>query len=118
MSKANTIGIVSFFALLSIALSIGNLQAQESCVVPTFPNVAIYPQGWHSIGVSDVTVDPGGGVDLTLSWGCQPYSWSVTGNGFSLLKSTTASYTEANRLIADSSSCGSATVTELPCPWR
>lgn len=112
MSKATSIGILSFIAVLLTLSGANSLQAQEYCVVPTFLSGVTYPVGWHPTAVSGVTVAPGGDVDLSVNFGgqpCPPFTWVlVNGNGFSLENTTTE--VGANTLIAGASACGSATV--------
>lgn len=46
---------------------------------------------------------------ITVDDGCGPFSWSVSGTGYSFAQPKTAS--RSNTLIADGSACGTATIT-------
>ncbi|MCK4826426.1 hypothetical protein KA005_62360, partial [bacterium] len=46
---------------------------------------------------------------ITVDDGCGPFSWSVSGTGFSFAQPNTTS--RSNTLITDGSACGSATIT-------
>ncbi len=50
-----------------------------------------------------------GSVTISVIGGTPPYSWSVSGTGFSLAESQTTGL--SNTLFADSNACGSSTIT-------
>jgi len=58
---------------------------------------------------SDETVDREGEATIIVIDGCGPFSWEVSGTGFTLAAASTDSRT--NTLIADGTACGSATIT-------
>ena len=41
-----------------------------------------------TISSSETTIDPGSGVTVSVTGGCTPLTWSVSGKGYSLLDST------------------------------
>jgi RHS repeat-associated protein len=47
-------------------------------------------------------IDQNSSIPINVIGGCPPYTWSVSGNGFSLI---------GNTLFADDTACGSATIT-------
>ncbi len=54
------------------------------------------------------------GVDISDSTGLGgPYSWSVSGTGFTMANATTTG--TANTLITDATACGTATITIIGC---
>lgn len=62
---------------------------------------------------SDDEISGGETADLVVTGGCGIYSWSVSGEGYSLNSNETES--GANSLHADGSACGSATITVTSC---
>ena len=79
---------------------------------PTFTGNHNYPSGWFPEFQYDPNnpdeIDRNNSVALKVIGGTQPYTWSVSGNGFSLPNSTTA---RTNTLSADDTACGTATIT-------
>jgi len=78
------------------------------CVCATEDDVA------YDTTNSDEMIDQGiVGTDATatiiVTDGCGPFSWEVSGTGFTLAAASTTSRT--NTLIADGTACGSATIT-------
>ena len=72
------------------------------------PDVAV---SWNT-DLSAETIAPGDPtttVDIFVKDGYGPYSWEVSGTGFTLGAATTSGV--ANTLIADSTACGPATIT-------
>ena len=58
---------------------------------------------------SDETVDQSNTATVIVTGGCTPFSWEVSGTGFTLVAASTAGRT--NTLIADGTACGAATIT-------
>ena len=54
-------------------------------------------------------MDQNSDIEIGVIGGIPPYSWSVSGSGFSLSQSQTVSV--SNTLNADSTACGAATIT-------
>jgi hypothetical protein len=54
------------------------------------------------------TIARNASITIYCLGGCYPYTWSVSGTGFSIPASTTAS---SNTLSADGTACGTATIT-------
>ena len=65
------------------------------------------PFGWPDSNPD--TMGQSDSVAITISGGCAPYSWSVTGSGFTLGSATTSG--ASNTLITDGSACGPGNVT-------
>lgn len=63
----------------------------------------------YSDAGSDDTIDRNGVAVITVTDGCPPYSWVVTGTGFGFTKAATA--VKTNTLTADNTACGTATIT-------
>ena len=70
------------------------------CIIPTVSEEVNYqsenPNCWcynhePAIDKSSETITPGGSINLWVDseGACTPYSWSVSGNGYSLSKATT-----------------------------
>lgn len=89
--------------------------------VPTVPPptievvcVDVTPVSWN-VGASAKTITtPGSGtneVQVLVVPGTAPYVWSVLGIGFSLLEEGVFTDNFANTLYADSTACGTATIT-------
>lgn len=114
MEKANYTRSLLVISVILIVLHAGVLFAQEGCFVPTVPSIVEYPEGWSDgcpIQSTSGTIERNGYVDLALDSGCapcSPYTWSVSGKGFSLTNAVTE--TPSNRLRASSISCGVASV--------
>ena len=72
-----------------------------------------YPSGWFPEFQYDPNnpdeIDRNNSVTISVIGGFPPYTWSVSGNGFSLSLDETEGL--SNALYADSTSCGSATIT-------
>ncbi|TES91812.1 MAG: hypothetical protein E3J94_03305, partial [Desulfobacteraceae bacterium] len=90
-------------------------QSQEGINVPTIPNQ------YTPLPVPELQFDPSNpdeiarnsSIPINVIGGCPPYTWSVSGNGFSLAESQTQEL--SNTLIADSTACGAATITVTGC---
>jgi hypothetical protein len=70
--------------------------------------------GWD-YETSAVQVNPGNECIVAVTGGphCGPFTWSVSGTGFSLEATETDS--PANVLVADETACGTATITVTSC---
>jgi len=84
---------------------------------PTITGVYNYTDSWFSNfqfypGNPD-EIDQNDAIIISIIGGCSPYTWSVSGNGFSLAESQTTGLT--NTLIADDTACGTATITVTGC---
>jgi len=73
-----------------------------SCICEETPNVA------YDDANSDDTIDRNGTATIVVKDGCPPFSWSVSGTGFSIPASTDG---RTNTLSADETACGTATIT-------
>jgi len=73
-----------------------------SCVCEETPNVA------YDDANSDDTIDRNGTATIVVKDGCPPFSWSVSGTGFSIPASSEG---RTNILSADDTACGTATIT-------
>jgi RHS repeat-associated protein len=90
-------------------------QSQEGINVPTIPNQYTplpAPELQFDPGNPD-EIDPNSSISINVIGGCSPYTWSVSGNGFSLQESQTTGLT--NTLITDEGACGTATITVRGC---
>jgi len=71
-----------------------------------------YPSGWFPEFQYDPNnpeeIDRNSSVEISVIGGFPPYTWEVSGTGFSVLSSTTY---RMNTLSADNTACGSATIT-------
>lgn len=87
-----------------------------SCVVPTVPGNASNIAKWVLAPVlyaSSDTAERQEEVDAWVDcqgWGSPPFTWTVTGTGFSLSKARTYSDQETNVLSAGGTACGSAII--------
>ena len=79
---------------------------------PTFSGNSTYPPGWFPEFQYDPNnpdeIDRNNSVAIKVIGGFPPYTWQVSGNGFSIPSSTTV---RTNTLSADSTACGAATIT-------
>ena len=95
-------------ALISVCMTdpCGNVcceDAEVTCKVCP-PEVVM---SWAS--AADLTIARNTSVEVRVADGLGPYTWSVTGTGFSMLHPTTAGV--INEVVADNTACGLATVT-------
>jgi len=90
-------------------------QSQEGINVPTIPEeYTPLPEPELQFDPSNPDeIDRNSSISINIIGGCPPYTWSVSGNGFSLQESQTTGLT--NTLIADGTACGSATITVTGC---
>ena len=85
-------------------------QGQEGINVPTIPNQ------YTPLPVPELQFDTNNpdeiarnsSIPINVIGGCSPYTWSVSGNGFTLTNATTNGLT--NTLNADTKACGRATI--------
>ena len=80
------------------------------CVEFTYPSSCstVTPVSFRAYGVNPETIIRSNSVTLTVQDGLGPYTWSVSGTGFSIAALTSGT---SNSLIADGTACGTATVT-------
>ncbi|KKL91355.1 hypothetical protein LCGC14_1895540 [marine sediment metagenome] len=80
---------------------------------PTFPCPPECTLAWNEGFSAETITTPGVGgqneVSIGVTGGTPPYTWSVSGTGFSLEFTTTTSGN--NTLYADDTACGTATIT-------
>jgi len=93
-------------------LNLSGAMGQEGCIVPTIPKnvegIETYlALQWNP--TNPKTIDRNSEVTISVIGGFAPYSWSVSGNGFTLGVSKTTGL--QNTLYADDNACGAATVT-------
>jgi hypothetical protein len=79
---------------------------------PTVTGDYTYPPGWfpefqYNPNNPD-EIDRNSSVEISVIGGTPPYTWQVSGNGFSIPSSTTD---RTNTLSADDTACGAATIT-------
>ena len=70
--------------------------ANSQCAITTVPKEVTYPADWISrpIVKSSGVIPPGGEITMSLGsegWGCSPFTWSVSGEGYTLDKTVTKS---------------------------
>jgi len=79
---------------------------------PTFTGNHNYPSGWFPEFQYDPNnpdeIDRNSSVTISVIGGTSPYTWSVSGTGFSIPSSTTD---RTNALSANNLACGSAAIT-------
>jgi len=75
---------------------------RAECDCETKPDVA------YDDDNSDDTIDRNGTATIVVKDGCPPFSWSVSGTGFSIPASSEG---RTNILSADDTACGTATIT-------
>ena len=86
---------------------------------PTVTGDHNYTENWHSEvqfqydPSSPDEINKNSAITIKVIGGCSPYTWSVSGAGFTIADATTASF--SNTLYADGTACGSATITVIGC---
>lgn len=80
------------------------VNCEECECIGSDPDVYSTDEEVARLGTENMWVDSGG-------LACPPFTWTVSGTGFSLSKATTDSDMEINVLSADGTACGSATIT-------
>lgn len=86
---------------------------------PTFTGDHNYTENWHPElqfqydPSNPDEIDRNSSISLNVIGGCSPYTWSVSGTGFTLDEEITTGLT--NTLNADGAPCGSATITVTGC---
>ena len=85
--------------------------SQESVVGSTLPEDYQYDLSWLYYWNPDnpEEIDSNSSIPISVIGGFPPYTWHVSGNGFSL--SLYKTEVPSNTLIADSTACGAATIT-------
>jgi hypothetical protein len=85
--------------------------------IPTVTGDHNIPENWNPGLQFDPSIPdeiaPNSSIPINVIEGCSPYTWSVSGNGFSLAESQTTGRT--NTLIADDTACGTATIIVTGC---
>lgn len=77
-------------------------EEEEDCCSPSPPSFT-----WDSS--SDDTILKNDSASVTVSGGCSPFSWQITGTGFSLGAAQTTG--RSNSVNTDGTACGSASIT-------
>jgi len=125
MLKLKTIVNVLLFLTISICLhsidtSIAGTcdEIESSGSTSTATGDHDYSENWNTAPELDPSIPeeiaPDSSIPLTVSGGCAPYTWSVSGTGFTL--ETEGEPTgPINTLYADGSACGAATITVIGC---
>jgi hypothetical protein len=76
-----------------------------------------YSNNWNTAPVLDPNIPdeiaPNSSIPISVTRGCYPYTWSISGQGFTLAESVTKGLT--NTLNSDGTSCGTATITIIGC---
>ncbi len=123
MLKQKIIKVCFFTVMIAFHLCLNSLLLAGDCAdkdgitqTPTPPGNAEYTEDWRSqyrptIYASDDEIDPEGTITLYADSGgtaCPPYSWSVSGTGYSLDKNETDNDLETVTLTAPASTgtCG------------
>jgi len=112
-----------------VMFSIGILSGYQGWIIPEpiisniDPEAATptIPEEYTPLPESELQFDPSNpdeiarnsSISIKIIGGCSAYTWSVSGNGFTLDSSTTTGLT--NTLYADDTACGSATITVTGC---
>jgi hypothetical protein len=71
-----------------------------------FPKIQFDPSNKQQLDRNNI-------ITIKIIGGCSPYTWSVSGNGFSLQESQTTGL--SNTLIIDGTACGTGTITVTGC---
>ncbi|MFH1487385.1 MAG: hypothetical protein ABII06_00625 [Pseudomonadota bacterium] len=94
MTSEKWIKIFSPVLFLSLLLSANGFASQgATCQMSTLPKIVTYQPDWFGnpkTFSSSETVVPGGTLELYVNsggFGCSPYTWEVTGTGYTLDKS-------------------------------
>lgn len=126
--KIFTLCLLWMILVLSSCINL-SAHANDSCpiTIPTASGNATVPNNWHNTCVSSPIVwnDPGSDDTIARNSSCTvavtdelgkggPYSWSVSGNGFSLKKDPPSNGL-TNTLYANGTACGTATITVTDC---
>ncbi len=113
--KISKIGLMILTSVFCLFLS--GVAAEKECWDslgggPTFTGNHNYPSGWFPEFQYDPNnpdeIDRNSSVEISVIGGFPPYTWQVSGNGFSIPSSTTDG---TNTLSADGTACGTATIT-------
>lgn len=113
--KISKIGLMILTSVFCLILS--GVAAEKECWDslgggPTFTGNHNYPSGWFPEFQYDPNnpdeIDRNSSVEIKVIGGTPPYTWEVSGTGFSIPSSTTG---RTNTLSADDTACGTATIT-------
>jgi hypothetical protein len=100
------------------SISGGCDEEASSGSTPTFTDDYNYTDNWNTSPELDPSIPeeiaPNSSIPLTVSGGCSPYTWSVSGTGFTL-ENEGQPTGATNTLYADGTACGSATITVTGC---
>jgi len=106
IQKTVTVGFFALVMLLSFSTFV--IADCERCQTQSGDvDCSDKPVKWAKGNPEEIA--PGGTKKIAVKCGTSPYTWSVSGAGFSLADSQTAGIT--NDLIADATACGLATIT-------
>lgn len=118
MLKVTIPKIVLTIFMLVFSLHLSGLTVAEECWDgegggPTFTGNHTYTPNWHPAFQYDPNnpdeIDRNNTVAISVIGGFSPYTWQVSGNGFSLSLNETE--VPSNALYANDTACGSATIT-------
>ena len=103
--------LTSFFCLHFTGLTVADECWNSEGGGPTFTGNHNYPSGWFPEFQYDPNnpdeIDRNSSIEISVIEGFPPYTWQVSGTGFSIPSSTTD---RTNTLSADDTSCGAATI--------
>ena len=118
MLKVTIPKIVLMIVISVFCLHLSGVAAERECWDfedggPTFSGNYTYPPGWFPAFQYDPNnpdeIDRNSSVTIRVIGGFPPYTWQVSGNGFSLSEGQTQGQT--NTLNANDTACGTATIT-------
>ncbi|MBW2440980.1 MAG: SprB repeat-containing protein [Deltaproteobacteria bacterium] len=102
-------------AVISVVLLLAVAESGAFCPVSFFPgDVACDAQGefgWIGPYHQGATVSPNSQINVSVTGGCPPYTWSLSGSGYWLVNDFT--YNEDNTVYTDSDIACSATISVL-----
>ena len=104
--KTPLLFLIFIFCLLISSNTSANL---GFCPVSTLQGQVNWPLEWDPNNPQEM--NSGSLVDVDVIGRCAPFSWSVSGVGFSLAESQTQG--EFNTLIADETACGAAEIVVI-----
>ena len=90
MLRKLVLGIFAAFYLCSMTNIVATASNGAGCNIVTIPKIVAYSPGWYGDPEPSSTSDevsPGGSIALWVDsggYGCAPYSWSVSGTGYSI----------------------------------
>jgi len=104
-------GLLIFFDVLLIISLPTAADSDGICPLPSIPEEIEYNESWriHWTASNPQTIASKTCIDLSISGGSPPYTWSMSASGFSLMANQTT--VTSNTLCADDSACGAAIVS-------